>query len=186
MSSTPTTRNGFDKQAYGDNPDLWGIQNLNTDLDLIDESLDGITSVSTTGGTTTLSVTNYATNQARKRILIISGVLTSNATIVIANVEKNYKVKNITTGSFSVTVNTAAGTGYIVPQGYTQGVYCDGSGAGTVLPMDAAIKISGTAQIIGNLANGVASTDAATVGQLPGAAQDFGALYLGSLFYGQG
>src|SRR5579859_5511006 len=97
MSSTPTTRNRFDKQAYGDNPDLWGINNINTDLDLIDESLDGVTTIQTadtTGGTYTLNAVNYATDQARKRVIVITSALTSNLTIVVPNVEKWYIVKN--------------------------------------------------------------------------------------------
>lgn len=192
MSSTPTTRNGFDKQAYGDNPDLWGIQNLNTDLDLIDESLDGVTAISTTGGSTTLNATNFATNQARKRFLIVTGVLTSGATLIIPNVEKWYRVVNAATGAFTLTINTAAGTGCVVTQGCTWDVHCDGVGAGTLsintmpvnnLPLASAALNMNSNKITG-LTQGAAPGEAATFDQLPGPAPDEGALSLTAGVYG--
>lgn len=129
MSSTPTARNYFDKQGYGDNDDLWGINNLNTDLDLIDESLDGVVTINSTGGTYTMSVTEYATNEARQRILVITGSLASNLIVDGADVEKWYWVHDQTTrNGFTVTIRPAGGTGVPVSAGAVNPVYFDGAG----------------------------------------------------------
>lgn len=181
MSSSRTTRNGFDKQAYGDNPDTWGIDNLNTDLDLIDEALDGICLIQTadtTGGTYTLSATDYATNQARRRVIWVTSALTSALTIVIPNEQKNYQVKNATSGAYSLTVKTSGGTGITVTQGSTWKVFCDGIGSGTCsvetmpinnLPAQSADYNANSYKITG-LTAGSSASDAVRYDQLPGPA----------------
>lgn len=179
MSSTPTTRNRFDKQAYGDNPDLWGISNINTDLDLIDESLDGLVTIATadtTGGTYTLNAVNYATDQARRRVLNITSALTSNLTLVIPNCEKWYIVNNATSGAYTLTIKTSGGTGVAVTQGCEWVVRCDGVGSGTctivTMPPNLLPLASGTlnmnTQKITGLVAGASASDAVRYDQLPG------------------
>jgi hypothetical protein len=86
----------------------------------------GITTVAgVTGGTATLTPA-----QARKSVLRITGALVANAAIVVPNwVAQRWLIANATTGAFTLTVRTAAGTGVVVPQGdFAQpvGVYGDG------------------------------------------------------------
>ena len=124
MVSTPTDRLRLEQQGFGDNPDTWGTT-LNAVLDRIDEAIAGATSVSTTGGTTTLTDEDYIEDESRKAILLVSGTLASNSTIVIPALTKIYAVSNATSGSFTVTVKTSAGTGVVVPQGTQSFVLCD-------------------------------------------------------------
>lgn len=122
MSSTPTTRNRLAKQGTGDNPGTWGDVVNQQDLDLIDESLDGIESFAVAANVT-LSSTNYASDQARNRVLKFTGAGGFNVTV--PGVEKFYIVHNTCTAT--VTVKTASGTGAAVPPSQVSFVYCDGT-----------------------------------------------------------
>jgi hypothetical protein len=55
------------------------------------------------------------------------GILTGNRNIIVPATIQQYWITNDTTGSFSLTVKTSAGTGIIVPQGEAQILYCDGT-----------------------------------------------------------
>ena len=126
MASSYTTRLRFDKQGTGDNSGSWGTV-LNTLFDLLDEAVAGMETVSTTGGTTTLTANNGADDQARNAILKITGVLVSNSTIEVPAVSKEYIVWNATTGDFTVTVKVTGQTGIAVTQGKRMFLFCDGT-----------------------------------------------------------
>lgn len=57
----------------------------------------------------------------------LTGVLTANRNIIVPATVQQYWVSNETTGAFSLTVKTAAGTGIIVAQGVRTIAYCDGT-----------------------------------------------------------
>jgi hypothetical protein len=127
MPSTPTTRLRVEKQALGENAALWGAPKLNAALDRLEEGIAGVTSIAIAGATTTLTATNYVADQARYGTLVFTGTLAANSTIVVPNVEKLYVIVNNTTqGAYSLTIKTAAGTGYALRPGPQQ-VYCDGT-----------------------------------------------------------
>lgn len=121
-----TTNIRLDKPTVGGDDNAWGTK-LNTDLDLIDAAISGMTTVNTTGGTTTLTALDGAADQARAAILKITGTLVSNATLVIPAVTKCYTVWNATSGAFTVTVKVSGQTGVDVAQGYVADVFCDGT-----------------------------------------------------------
>jgi len=56
-----------------------------------------------------------------------SGVLTGNRTVTVPTTIQQYWVTNATTGSYTLTVKTASGTGIAVQQGNAQILYCDGT-----------------------------------------------------------
>lgn len=56
-----------------------------------------------------------------------SGVLTANMEIIVPNTIQQYWIRNNTTGSYTLTVKTAAGTGVIVVQNGASILYCDGT-----------------------------------------------------------
>lgn len=64
-----------------------------------------------TGGTVTPTPL-----QAMKRRIAIGGTLTSNLTVVLPNWLYEWTIVNSTSGAFTVTVKTAAGSGVVVPQ----------------------------------------------------------------------
>jgi hypothetical protein len=127
MPSTPSTRLRVEKQALGENSALWGAPKLNAAIDRLEEGIAGVLTVAIAGTTTTLTSTNYSADQARYACLVFTGALSANSTIVVPNVEKTYLiVNNSTQGAYSLTIKTAAGTGYALRPGPQQ-VFCDGT-----------------------------------------------------------
>jgi len=123
MASTPTTRNRLSKQGTGDNSGTWGGV-LNTQaIDMVDEALDGLSSVAITGNVT-LSSVNYTTDQSRKRILKLTGTPSASYIITIPSVEKFYLVHNATNAAQTI---KAGGTGVSIPVASLVPVYCDGT-----------------------------------------------------------
>lgn len=87
----------------------------------------GITTLAgVTGGVATLTPA-----QARKSVILITGALVANQAVVLPNwIAQKWLIANATTGAFTLTVRTAAGTGVVVPQGGLAepvGVYGDGT-----------------------------------------------------------
>lgn len=56
-----------------------------------------------------------------------NGALTSNLVIVVPNNMPVFAVENLTTGAFTVTIKTAAGTGQAIGQGEISMLYCNGA-----------------------------------------------------------
>src|SRR5262245_24238381 len=133
MPSTFTTNKVFEKQATGENDNTWGVL-LNAVIDNIDASF-GRTALSVAGS----ADVTLSTAQARPLIQEYSGVLTGNINVIVPALPALYVVYNGTTGSFSLTVKTAAGTGVAVTQTTRSILYCDGtnvvSAAGASLPL---------------------------------------------------
>lgn len=161
MADTPTTRNRFRMQSLGSNLNVWGDPYLNTNFQLIDDSLDGQVTLTLTSGTTTLTANNYATDQSRMRELVLAGTLSGNCILQIPSVEKWYIVHNgATNGVYTITIKTASGVGANIPLGGSYIVACDGT--------DCAVRRTtdyGSLEIR-NLGSATASTSAATFGQV--------------------
>lgn len=117
MASTPTTNLKLEKPASGDYRGVWAPI-INQIIDMVDDAVAGVTTVNTTGGTTTLTDTNYVANEARRSTIKVTGALTSNAIIVVPARAKSYRVYNATTNAFSVSVKTSAGSAIAIPQGF--------------------------------------------------------------------
>lgn len=125
MPSTPTQRLRLERQELGSNLNTWGSERLNEALERIDESVAGVAAITISGPETTLSSANYAADQSRRAVLVLTGTLTAPSNVNIPNVEKQYSVVNNTTGAFPLVVKTAAGSGYTLRPG-PQVLYCDG------------------------------------------------------------
>ena len=127
MASTATTRGRLEKQGSGENENTWGDK-TNTNLDLIDEWIGGYLSKSVAGASdVTLTNTDYVSNEARQRLITLTGVLTGNINVIVPTAEGYWTFYNNTSGSFTLTVKTSAGTGIAIPQGYYADLYCDGT-----------------------------------------------------------
>lgn len=114
--ASPTTNLRLEKLVNGENPGTWDADIRNA-FDMLDTAIAGAALLSITGGTTTLDDVDYENDEAKAAILDVDGVLVSNATVVVPARDKIYAVKNSTSGSFSLTINTATGTGVVIPQG---------------------------------------------------------------------
>lgn len=103
-------------QGTGDNSSTWGDIANQQVFQLLEDSVTGLVSVSTNGGSTTLTTNNGSTDQARMALLLVNGVLSVNATIVAPSLSKWYMVQNNTSGGFAVNLQAAGGAGFNVPQ----------------------------------------------------------------------
>lgn len=84
---------------------------------------EGITSVALTNANVTLSATQYA-----KNIITLTGALTANVQVIFPTIAGlRWKVVNNTTGSFTITCKTSAGTGFTIAQTGIQESFCDGT-----------------------------------------------------------
>lgn len=69
----------------------------------------GVTAVTMTNANVTLTALQYG-----KPIIIVSGLLTANLNLIFPDLAKTWTIINNTTGAFSITCKTAAGTGVTV------------------------------------------------------------------------
>ena len=126
--ATFTSRIRLEKQANGENSGTWGtVLNQNV-IDLVDEAIAGYTIVSCSATAVELTANNGSSDQARSAVLELQGTLTSSVDITIPSVSKIYYVKNNTSGSYPITLKTAATTAKTtVAQGGTAPFICDGT-----------------------------------------------------------
>lgn len=89
----------------------------------VQAAVNGLASVSIAGnGTATLTAAQYGA-----AIIVLTGALTGNKTVVLPTAAGIWQIDNNTTGAFTVTVKTANGTGVVVTQGANSCVFCDGT-----------------------------------------------------------
>ena len=81
-------------------------------------------SISLTGQPSPYTLTGTNLNRIAYQF---SGVLTANMQIIVPNTIQQYWVRNTTTGAYSLTVKTSAGTGIAVVQNGAAILYCDGT-----------------------------------------------------------
>ena len=83
---------------------------------------DTETRVITTGGNTTLSE-----SQERCDAVVVSGVLVSNAVIILSDRVATWAIRNQTSGSFSVICKVSGQSGVEIERGAERRIYCDGT-----------------------------------------------------------
>ena len=131
MAVTYTSNLKLGLPTTGTESGTWGDVVNDQITTLVDQSVSGTVSLtSMTNANYTLTNGNgNAANEARYMSLLVPSSLTLTAArnITVPSTSKMYIVKNATTGGFSVTVKTSAGTGIEVPNGATMLLYCDGT-----------------------------------------------------------
>lgn len=118
MPSTASPLLRFEQINPGEQTASWG-DNLMDALLRLEEAIASTEAISTTGGDTTLTTVNYASDQARRAILHVSGTLTSNSNIIVPALSKLYVIVNATAGAFTVSVKTSGGVAIAITQGYS-------------------------------------------------------------------
>jgi len=143
MPSTYTLNNGIELIATGEQSGTWG-DTTNTNLSLIDVSLDGQVSITlpsagTSGSPNTLDIQDGTASNGRNRFIIFNdgGDLGSSAFVQLTpnDAEKIVYIRNNLSGSRSILVFQGtynASNDYEIPSGTTAVVYFDGAGAGAV------------------------------------------------------
>ena len=130
MASSYTTRIRLEKQGDGENPNSWGaVLNQNV-IDLVDQAIASYTTVSISVGNTTLTTNDGSSDQARSAFIEFIGNLTTSINVEIPGVSKGYGIRTnfaIVSAGATLTLKTAAGTGYSVPTSTANAfVFCDG------------------------------------------------------------
>lgn len=114
---------GIELPDVGSDQDTWG-DILNADLTILDTAVQyDVISKTLSNADVTLTAA-----EAASAVIRLTGTLTANVNVIVpATPVRLYLVTNGTTGAFSVTVKTAAGTGVAVSQGNNSLVYSDGT-----------------------------------------------------------
>ena len=133
MASTYSTNNGLVYPANGENSNTWGTLINDSMTALVDTSLDGYVSLTLTGSTYALAITDGAASDGRNRVLLCTGSPGANCTITVTpnDAKKWYYVYNGTTGGYSVIIAQGGGAGstVTVANGYWKIVRLDGTGS---------------------------------------------------------
>jgi len=124
--ATYTTRIRLEKQTPGENENTWGTVLNDNVIDLVDDSIAAYTTITVSSVDVTLTQADGSSDQSRSAFLDISGTLTGNVNVLIPALSKGYDIRNSTSGSFTVNMKTATGSGRVIPQGQIIGVVCDG------------------------------------------------------------
>ena len=143
MPSTYTTNNGIELIATGEQSGTWG-STTNTNLELLDASLDGqvtvtLASTGTSGSPNTLPISDGSASNGRNRLVIFNdgSDLGGAAYVQLTpnDAEKIVYVRNSLSGSRSILLFQGtynASNDYEVPAGTTAVVFFDGAGTGAV------------------------------------------------------
>lgn len=159
MPSSPSSLLKLELQNPGENNNTWGTIN-NTQLELLEQALAKLTSVTIGAIDVTLTDSQYVANQARAMGLKLTGTLSADVNVVVPSRAKSYLIWNATSGAYNATVKTAAGLGVIIPQGYVQWVLCDGTdvmfASPAIAPVSGNLSLAGTLAVAGAVALGAA------------------------------
>jgi len=125
--STYTSNSGIEKPVAGSQSGTWG-NTVNTNMDILDRSINGVLSLTLFGTTSTLTTTDGTLSNGQNKLLVLGGSLSAGHTITISpsDAQKIYFVKN--DSGQTVTFTQGAGsTTVAVANGNFDIVYADGS-----------------------------------------------------------
>ena len=126
MPSTFDTLLRLELQAVGENASTWGTK-TNTNLELIAQAIAGHISVNVGGGAAySLLTAQASTDEVRQMFITFNGVLTSSIPVYIPASPGSWYIRDNTSGAFSITVKTSAGTGVSLTRTGLNVLACDG------------------------------------------------------------
>ncbi len=104
----------------------------------------GITAITMTNANVTLTAL-----QAGRPIIVITGALTANLNLILPTYNKTWVIVNNTTGSFTITARTVAGSGIVVVQNASTQIYGNGTNIDgtTVTVSDASTTVIGIVEL---------------------------------------
>lgn len=151
MASTYSTSLQIQLINTGEQSGIWG-STTNTNWNLIEQAVAGVSSITMINANYTLTVVNGASDEARNMVLFVGGTNSAVRQIVAPLVPKVYVVYNNTSGGYAITIGGATGTLATVPASSSTIVFCDGTNfyAG-ISGAPGNFSIAGNATVAGNL-----------------------------------
>lgn len=119
--------------SYGTTPGFGDSSLAVPTTDFVQQAMGAILAKNVAGGA---NVTLTAV-EARYPIIALTGALTANINVIVPASSREWIIFNNTSGAFTLTVKTAAGTGIAVTQGTATNLFCDGTNvlqAGITVP----------------------------------------------------
>jgi hypothetical protein len=142
MASTFTSRIRLEKQGDGENPNSWGLILNQNVIDMVDEAIAGMVTISCSNTEVTLSTANGATDQSRNAAIRLIGTLTANVTVALPAQEKTYFIHNGTSGDFNIFLKAGTGTAVTATgQGLSMMMATNGTTINTIKSEDNDTKI---------------------------------------------
>lgn len=131
MASTYSSNLKIELIGTGEQAGIWGTTTNNNFTNVFEQAIVGRgTANFSTDADLTLTFTDSVSSQTARNVYLnaTSGVsLTTTRNLIVPTINKNYVVQNNTTGSQSIVVKTAAGTGITIPNGFACAVYVNGT-----------------------------------------------------------
>jgi len=132
MASSYTSNSGIEKPAEGDQTGEWG-DTVNTNMDIIDRSINGVGAITLSGTTHTLTTTDGTLSDGMYKVLVLGGSPSGTNTITIApnDADKVYIVVN--SSGQTATFTQGSGGNVSVLNGDSKIIYADGNGTGAAV-----------------------------------------------------
>ena len=132
MGSTYTDNGGIEKIGLGEQAGAWGTT-TNNNFDIIDRLINGVTSISLSGTTHTLTTSDGSLSEGMFKVLVLEGSPSGTNTITIEpnNADKLYFVKNAS--GQSVTFTQGSGANVTILNGFGAIIFADGAGSGAAV-----------------------------------------------------
>lgn len=162
LADTLTPNILLTNQQEGGNNNSWGTI-ADANFERTDDKFGDVTSISTTGGNTTLT-----DGQELVAAINVSGALASNVNIIFSGRGGYWIVSNNTTGGFNVTCKVSGQTGVTIEQGGAALVYCNGTDIAYGNPPPAAtaevtVASAATCDVLGAASEFVAISGTTTI-----------------------
>jgi microcystin-dependent protein len=126
MASTYTTSLKIQQMGNGEDSGTWGTI-TNTNWNLIEAAVAGVTQITMANANYTLSNLNGTADEARSMVLAVGGTNSAIYQVIAPLVPKFYVVTNNTVGGYAITIGASTGAIITVPSNTTVQVYCDGT-----------------------------------------------------------
>lgn len=129
MPSAPSALLLLELMADGENDNTWG-DITNTNLQLLEQAIAGLTSIVVGDADITLTDTDYASDQARNLCVQLTGSLTADIIVTVPQRTKFYLIDDQSTANgytITVTSGAAGGTNVDTINGGVGAFFCDGT-----------------------------------------------------------
>jgi microcystin-dependent protein len=131
MPSTFTT-SGVELIADGEQSGAWG-QTTNVNLQIIDRMTSQAGTITLSGTTHTLTVSNGILSDGQYNVLVFAGSPSGTNTVTISpnTAQRTFTVRNTT--AETIVLTQGSGGNVTIPSGGTTALYCDGAGTGAAV-----------------------------------------------------